>query len=92
MKKYFLSFVFLFSIVFTNAQSNGNVKAIPFQEEINAFIKNDSVQMPAANSILFVGSSSFTIWKDITNYFPGYPILNRGFGGSSLPDVVCRTG
>lgn len=54
MKKYFLSFVFLFAIVFTNAQSNGNVKAIPFQEEINAFIKNDSVQMPAANSILFV--------------------------------------
>ncbi|MCX6202766.1 MAG: GDSL-type esterase/lipase family protein [Bacteroidetes bacterium] len=88
MKKYFLSFVFLFSIVFTNAQSNGNVKAIPFQEEINAFIKNDSVQMPAANSILFAGSSSFTIWKDITNYFPGYPILNRGFGGSSLPDVI----
>ena len=88
MKIYFLSFVFLFAIVFTNAQSNGNVKVIPFQEEINAFIKNDSVQMPAANSILFVGSSSFTIWKDITNYFPGYPILNRGFGGSSLPDVI----
>jgi len=44
--------------------------------------------MPAAHSILFVGSSSFTKWTDVQDYFPGYPILNRGFGGSSLPDVI----
>jgi lysophospholipase L1-like esterase len=44
--------------------------------------------MPAANSILFVGSSSFNYWKDISNYFPGYPIINRGFGGSSLTDII----
>lgn len=44
--------------------------------------------MPAANSILFVGSSSFNYWKDISNYFPSYPIINRGFGGSSLTDII----
>ncbi len=44
--------------------------------------------MPAPHSILFVGSSSFTKWTDVQDYFPGYPILNRGFGGSSLPDVI----
>lgn len=44
--------------------------------------------MPASNSILFVGSSSFTKWTDVQDYFPGYPILNRGFGGSSLPDLI----
>ena len=60
----------------------------PFRKEIDAFKKKDSAQMPAPGSILFVGSSSFTKWTDVQDYFPGYPILNRGFGGSSLPDVI----
>jgi lysophospholipase L1-like esterase len=48
----------------------------------------DSISMPKKGSILFVGSSSFTNWKDVQDYFPTYPIINRGFGGSSLPDVI----
>lgn len=60
----------------------------PFQKDIAAFKKKDSQQMPAANSILFVGSSSFTKWTDVQDYFPGYPIVNRGFGGSTLVDVI----
>ena len=59
-----------------------------FKKEIDAFMKSDSLSMPASGGILFVGSSSFTKWVDIKEYFPGYPIINRGFGGSSLPDVV----
>ena len=60
----------------------------PFQKDIAAFKKADAVQPPPAQSILFVGSSSFTKWKDVNDYFPGYPIVNRGFGGSTLPDVI----
>ena len=59
-----------------------------FQKEIDAFAKADSINKPEANSVLFVGSSSFNYWKDIKNYFPGVPIINRGFGGSSLTDVI----
>jgi lysophospholipase L1-like esterase len=59
-----------------------------FQTDINAFKKIDSLQPPPKNPILFVGSSSFTRWKSINNDLPGYPIINRGFGGSSLPDVI----
>ena len=44
--------------------------------------------MPPKNAILFIGSSSFTRWKDVQDYFPGYPIVNRGFGGSQLTDVI----
>ena len=62
--------------------------APPFYPEILAFRKQDSAQKPPANSILLVGSSSFTRWKDVNEYFPGYPILNRGFGGSTLVDVI----
>ncbi len=64
------------------------VIAQPFLEEIQAFKKMDSISMPAKKQLLLIGSSSFTIWKDVQSYFPGYPILNRGFGGSSLPDVI----
>ena len=60
----------------------------PFQDEINAFAKVDSLQTPVKNSILFVGSSSFRKWTDINDYFPGYSIINRGFGGSVLTDVI----
>lgn len=60
----------------------------PFWKEIEAFKMKDHQQLPPKQSILFVGSSSFTKWTDIQNYFPGFPIINRGFGGSSLPDVA----
>ena len=62
--------------------------AQPFSDEIREFKKQDSIQFPPANAILFVGSSSFRKWHDVSNYFPGYTIINRGFGGSTLPDVI----
>jgi len=60
----------------------------PFKDAILEFQRMDSISMPKKGSILFVGSSSFTNWKDVQDYFPTYPIINRGFGGSSLPDVI----
>lgn len=60
----------------------------PFYEAIRTFQQADSLQMPASKSILLIGSSSFTYWRDVANYFPGYRIINRGFGGSSLPDLI----
>lgn len=60
----------------------------PFWKDIEAFKRQDSIQPPPKNAILFVGSSSFTKWTDVQQYFPGYAILNRGFGGSSLPDLI----
>lgn len=60
----------------------------PFYEDIQAFQKQDKDSMPPKDAILFVGSSSFTMWKDVQGYFPGYTIINRGFGGSTLLDVI----
>src|SRR3978361_1564766 len=60
----------------------------PFYSEIRSFKKKDSTHFPPKHAILFVGSSSFTKWVDVQDYFPGYTIINRGFGGSSLPDVI----
>ncbi len=59
-----------------------------FYDDIMAFKKQDSLNPPPKDAILFVGSSSFTKWKNVQNMFPAYTIINRGFGGSSLPDVI----
>ena len=59
-----------------------------FWDDIQAFKKQDSVSPPPKNAILFIGSSSFTMWKDVQTYFPSFTIINRGFGGSSLTDVI----
>jgi lysophospholipase L1-like esterase len=60
----------------------------PFYNDIQKFKKEDSVAMPPKNAIVFTGSSSFTRWNDVQSRFPGYTVINRGFGGSSLPDVI----
>jgi lysophospholipase L1-like esterase len=65
-----------------------SLQAQPFAQEIKAFKRQDSLKFPASNQILLIGSSSFTKWKDVQQYFPSYPILNRGFGGSQLPDQI----
>lgn len=87
MKKkivYLLAFVLLL----TNGISAFSQQKLPFQTQIEAFLKQDSLEFPPKNAILLVGSSSFTNWKDVQEYFPEYKIINRGFGGSSLPDVI----
>lgn len=65
-----------------------SARAQPFIEEIHAFHVQDSIKPPPKKAILFVGSSSFRFWTDVQDYFPGTRIINRGFGGSSLPDVI----
>jgi lysophospholipase L1-like esterase len=60
----------------------------PFYEDIQFFKKNDSLGFPPKDAILFVGSSSFTKWTDVQHYFLKHTIINRGFGGSTLLDVI----
>ncbi len=59
----------------------------PFWQEIQDFKKQDSVQAPPKDAILFVGSSSFRMWNNVQEMFPKHTILNRGFGGSNLVDL-----
>ena len=66
----------------------GTASAQPYADEIAAFKKMDSISFPVRNQILFIGSSSFRLLRDTSTIFPGYAILNRAFGGSTLEDVI----
>jgi lysophospholipase L1-like esterase len=78
--------VFISLLLFIFVQAQDTVP--PFWQDIQHFKAQDSTNFPERNAILFVGSSSFTKWTDVNEYFPGYRIVNRGFGGSSLPDLI----
>ncbi len=84
MKNFMFKITLLIAITFFAVSA----KAQPFADEIVNFKKKDAVSFPPANAILFVGSSSFRKWQDVATYFPNYTIINRGFGGSTLPDMI----
>ncbi len=81
--KCLLLFLFLLVSVFS-----ATVFAQPFKDEIKTFKKLDSTAFPAKKQILFAGSSSFRKWTTVQAAFPKHKILNRGFGGSTIPDVI----
>jgi lysophospholipase L1-like esterase len=58
-----------------------------WESTIAAFEKQDKISPPTKHAILFTGSSSIALWRDLTQAFPEYPVINRGFGGSTTPDV-----
>ena len=64
------------------------VRAQPFIDEIRAFQHQDSVQAPPSGANLFIGSSSLRLWQGIHEDLAPYSVINRGFGGSTLPDVI----
>ncbi|TCC87988.1 G-D-S-L family lipolytic protein [Pedobacter frigiditerrae] len=82
MKK--LSLIILFLIAFVSSKA----QEVPFAKDIQNFKKKDSVDFPPKKAVLFIGSSTFTKWTDVQTYFPNHTIINRGFGGSSLPNLI----
>ncbi len=82
------NFCLYFLILLLSSKESVSQALQPFAEEIETFRKADSLAFPSAGSILLVGSSSFTMWKDVDAYFPGRTIVNRAFGGSTLEDLI----
>src|SRR6476646_7910304 len=59
-----------------------------FESEIRAFEDSDRVNRPKPGGVVFVGSSSIRMWPDLHADFPGINVIQRGFGGSRLDEVV----
>jgi lysophospholipase L1-like esterase len=82
----FFAFLFLQVFIFqaTFAQQ------IPFQDEVNRLTKQiDSIGWEKGG-IVFTGSSSIRMWKNLQEEFPNIPIINTGFGGSQASDLVAH--
>lgn len=60
-----------------------------WQSSLDAFAAADRVSAPAQGGVVFVGSSSIRLWKDLEDSFEKHPtVVKRGFGGSQLRDCV----
>lgn len=59
-----------------------------FENEVKELILSDSLIKDKRNIILFTGSSSIRLWTDLEKDFKGKNVLNRGFGGSTMRDLL----
>ena len=81
MKKFSLIFLMLFSALLFSQQKPA------YWDDVQQFKQLDQQNPPKKGAILFLGSSSFTKWTDVADYFPTKTIINRAFGGSTLADL-----
>ncbi len=58
-----------------------------WEKEIAAFVQIDKSEFPKKSGVLFVGSSSIRMWKNMVEDFRDFSVINRGFGGSQFEDV-----
>lgn len=57
-----------------------------WQSDIDRLVADDSAHPPPQHGVLFVGSSSIRMWTTLAADFPGVPVIDRGFGGSTIAD------
>lgn len=58
--------------------------ALGYADATAGFAARDDREKPPQGGVLFIGSSTFTRWSDVASFFPGYPVVNRAFGGSKV--------
>ena len=95
MKKYFLSLL-LIGLNACHKPNYSNLDATwepdysldRFESTIKNYETKDAERMPEKGGIVFAGSSSFTKWQSAAEDLAPLPIINRGFGGSTIPEVI----
>lgn len=59
-----------------------------WEDKMREFAEADRADPPEPGGVVFTGSSSIVFWETLEEDFPGLNVLNRGFGGSTLADVL----
>lgn len=56
--------------------------------DIRRFEEADRESPPPQGAALFIGSSSIRFWSTLARDFPNTAVINRGFGGCQMDDVL----
>ena len=83
-----LASIFVLGLAFLNVFSTSKrlYADQPYENDMRRFEKEDEQNPPNEETTFFVGSSTFTIWKEIPQDFSEFHAVNRGFGGSQIVD------
>jgi lysophospholipase L1-like esterase len=80
--RFLIFIVLLFSFTGLSGQD-----PLRFEKEIQSLVAGDT-SVSNQNLILFTGSSSIRFWNSLKQDFPEYNVVNRGFGGSEMIDLL----
>jgi lysophospholipase L1-like esterase len=78
----FLIFLLLGTLI-SNAQDPNR-----FKNEVDELVNKQYNFSNDKKLVVFTGSSSIRMWKDVQSYFPKYNVINNGFGGSQFSDLL----
>ena len=59
-----------------------------WEPNVRKFEEADKQNPPAPGGFVFIGASSIVRWATLAEDFPGMPVLNRGYGGSTYADLT----
>jgi lysophospholipase L1-like esterase len=59
-----------------------------WEKEISRIEERELASPFKAGGVVFTGSSSIKRWSTLAQDFPGVALVNRGFGGSQLSDLI----
>ena len=84
-----LPFSLISPIYELNAGKENNPDPKRFSDSFLKFSKQDIEKGPSSGNLtLFTGSSSIRMWTSLDSDFPEINLLNRGFGGAHLSDLL----
>ncbi|GAB1452543.1 hypothetical protein MASR2M47_25990 [Draconibacterium sp.] len=84
LKTNLIALIFLLSsTLFSNAQDPNR-----FKNDVDELANKEYNFSNDKKLVVFAGSSSIRMWKDVQSYFPGYNVINNGFGGSQFSDLL----
>lgn len=86
IRRFLLTGLCLVLAALTGLAQQASAPVNKWEPDIQKFEAADKQAPPAPGAVLFVGSSSIRMWKELAEDFPGVAVLNRGFGGSQLAD------
>src|SRR5262245_42104436 len=77
---YILSLILIFNAAIAQESAR-------FKKEVEGITAADS-SYKNREVIIFTGSSTIRMWKSLTEDFREYPVVNHGFGGSQMTDLL----